>query len=174
VPEVKEGDYFDEAFYAQFKDCDHWDCDPDAEQLAYEDIDEAIENALDPDDARTTITVFGWRRQKVTALDVDLMKPYGAITELYVGLDEEYGDQNGDRHMEPGAKVVEACKALEKLIEDDVNDQVWCCDQVCKITVDLARWRKHIQESETIAASLMQPTEDDPDETKVIPAVKAK
>ena len=131
IPELPEG-------------IDFWDCDEGQECLTNHDIHDAIEYHLDGMWERgqewasyksylpEKLTVYGWKRIKVTA---DML--YEPLDDVLERLDEEYGDPDGD-----GADATEKMKEAQKVFLEAVAAEYscWACEQVAKVEVDPAAW----------------------------------
>ena len=113
---------------------DYWD-QKDTEVLNYTDIDEAMEGILDdldPGGCPETLTLVGYVRMKPT------LDPIGIVDNILEGLDETYGDMDGD-YTDATEKMKEAAEVFCKVVLSEYS--AWACEPVAKKTINVKEWR---------------------------------
>ena len=117
----------------------YWDCDETAEVLEWETLDEAIEHHLDGlawSEQGLELSVYGWARKQVTALDFS--DPLNLLLESI--RDNEEGligeDEGADDKATPAMR--EAAKAFLDVVVSEF--QPWCCEVIETRTVNVREW----------------------------------
>ena len=105
----------------------------DEEHLQYDNENECIEAMLDIMDnpLPEKITICGFARMDV---DTTCLNPLEYCLE---GLDEEYGDPDGEY-----SKPTETMKAAEKTFLEIIQKEYkpWACEEVCRKEIIVADW----------------------------------
>ena len=114
-----------------------WECDPDAEHLHHENIDEAVEAYLErmaeqgEPIKEGELAVFGYARMEVPVPDA-----MWVLESLYAGPWEELLDPEGD--ITYSTELVDAakrfCEEAARLFDP------WACEVIHTETVDVAEW----------------------------------
>lgn len=108
-----------------------FDVDDGAEELIHEELEEAVEYALNnehPGPYSETMEVYGWKRQTVGGF----ISPERILEEQLEWFDEEFGGPDGGSEPTP-AMVAAAEKFAEVLRAEYVP---WACEVVCRIMVE--------------------------------------
>ncbi len=103
----------------------YWTHDDCGENLSYEDLDEAIDAALEywyPDEPET-LTMYGFARIKLTVKDCGPV-----LDDLLLYLDEEYGHEEDDATEATPAMLAAEKAFLAVVLAEYVP---WRCEQVC-------------------------------------------
>ena len=114
-----------------------WDADDGAEELSHDELEGAVEYALDnihPGPYPEELEIFGFRRMKLGDNDITAE---GVLQDILERLDEEYGDPNGD---DPYAAVSAAMSnAAERFVKVFRAKYVpWSCETACRIVIKTA------------------------------------
>ncbi len=112
---------------------DFWDR-KDAEVLNYTNIDEAVYELLDgiePVERPETLTMVGYARMKPT------LDPIGIVDNILEGLDETYGDMDGD-YTNATEKMKEAAEVFCKVVLSEYKP--WACEQVVERVINVKEW----------------------------------
>lgn len=124
---------------------DFWTCDPDAERLTHEELEEAVEMYLDDADDLENLTwpleVYGWRRRGVSDKDLEGLG-VSLAERAEEWLDEEFG---GDDHCvfeDLGQeRLARACIEALKAARSAGEITPWQCEVVetREVTLEQAR-----------------------------------
>ena len=112
-----------------------WGQDGD-ESLALDDLDAAIEDALDGKEPpwTGTIEMIGYARETLRPEDTDAQ---AILAPLLESIDEIYGHPDDDA-TEPTPAMTAAAEALGRAVRADY--EVWLCRPVVTVLVDAAAW----------------------------------
>jgi hypothetical protein len=105
------------------------------ESLTHEDMDDAIECALDDipeDELLGTIEVVGFDQMTVT-VDSDLL-----LQRALEDLDEHYGDPDENGASEPTQAMVEAAKVFAEVLCREYRP--WACEEVTRRIINVHEW----------------------------------
>ena len=115
---------------------EYWDSE-DEERLTHTDREEAIESILDDiGKLPEKIEICGFARMKLPeaeSLATDVLE------RLLEGLDEDYGDPEGDYTNGTAEMKEAAVKFIATVLDEYVS---WACEIVKRETVDVAAWVK--------------------------------